>query len=207
MLTLNASGKTNSEAINILKESLSEQETELKILIDTPSQAQELQNFLEAEGFTNILPEDDDGTLYLTAARKLQEEAKSEQEEEKTTSQTPPVKTKQAILSEPKSYGIVIAGERNKHEREIMEMLVASLLETTNKPDVLCLMNDAVNLAVYSSPNCDILKKLEAEGVSILISARSADRRGITEALGVGLPVSMSEILDVVGNCEKLLSI
>ena len=205
MLTLSVSGRSNSEAIDILREAVSG-ETELKIQIDTPSQAQELQKFLETEGFTDILPEDDDGTLYLTASKKHPEYSHTKQEsvsEEKTT----PMKGKQVIPSEPKRYGIVLSGECRKHEREFLEKLIASLLETENRPEILCLMNGAVKLAAYDTRSCDVLKKLAADGVSVLLSAPCADRLGITEALGAGVCVSMSEILEAVNSCEKLLSL
>ena len=204
MLTLSVAGRNNSEAIDILRESVNEQETELKILVDNPSQAQELQKFLEAEGFTEIIPEDDEGTLYLTAAKKPHEESKPAQEPEV---KTPPVKPKQVIVSEPKSYGVVLSGECRKHERNFLERLIASLLKTENKPEILCLMNGAVKLAAYDSHSCDVLKKLEAEGVSILLSTECADRLGITEALVAGIHVSMSEILEAISSCEKILSI
>ena len=199
MLTLSVSGKGNSEAIDILREAAGSQETELKILIDNPAQAQELQKFLETEGFTDILPEDDDGTLYLTASRKTTEP------KPKIVADAP--KPKPTVHSEPKAYGVVIARESRKHEREFLESLIASLLETQNKPEVICLMNGAVNLAAYDSRSCDALKNLEADGVKVLVSAPCSDRMGITEALGAGILVSMSEMLEAVSGCDKLLSI
>ena len=68
-------------------------------------------------------------------------------------------------------------------------------------------MNGAVKLAAYDTNSCDVLKRLEAEGVKVLLSAPCADRLGITEALGAGLSVSLNEILKAVSSCEKLLSI
>ncbi|MBQ7220213.1 MAG: hypothetical protein IJS28_04455 [Synergistaceae bacterium] len=199
MLTLSVSGKDKEEAINLLSEAVKGTETELKILIDDPSQGAELQKYLESEGFGKIIPEDDDGTLYLTASKIPPEPAKP------SVSSEPRIRA--AVNTELQGYGVVISSECRKHERGFLERVIASLPDTKNKPEVLCLMNGAVKLAEYNSPSCDILKKLEAEGVRVLISKSCADRLGITEALGAGMLVSLSEILEAVSCCEKLLSL
>ena len=199
MLTLSVSGKDKAEAVNALKESLNGQESEVKILIDDPSQGAELQKYLESEGFNHIIPEDDDGTLYLTASKVQPEQPKPAQENE--------ARVKAAVNTGPQTYGIVLSGECRKNEREFLEKVIASLNEAKTKADLLCLINGAVKLAAYNSPSCDILKKLEADGVRVLISRTCSDRLGITEALGAGTLVTMSEILEAVSSCEKLLSL
>ena len=199
MLTLSVSGKDKAEAVNALKESLNGQESEVKILIDDPSQGAELQKYLESEGFNHIIPEDDDGTLYLTASKVQPEQPKPAQENE--------ARVKAAVNTGPQTYGIVLSGECRKNEREFLEKVIASLNEAKTKADLLCLINGAVKLAAYNSPSCDILKKLEADGVRVLISRTCSDRLGITEALGAGTLVTLSEILEAVSSCEKLLSL
>ena len=84
---------------------------------------------------------------------------------------------------------------------------MSSLIKSRNKPDVIALVNNAVNLAAYNTPSCDDLKRLEASGVQILISESCADRTGITEALGAGVVVDMSEILDELFSCQKVVSL
>ena len=196
MLTLNVSSKDKTEALNILKETLTELESEVKILIDNPSQGAELQKYLESKGFNNVIPEDDDGTLYLTASKS----------EPKPIESTAP-EVKAPAAAEPQTYGIVISSECRKHEREFLEKVIKSLNEAKTKPDILCLMNGAVKLAAYNSSSCDILKKLESDGVRVLISSACSDRLGITEALGAGTLATLSEILEAVSSCEKLLSL
>lgn len=201
MLTLSVSGRDKTEAINILREAANTQETELKVLIDNPQQASDLQKFLESEGFSKIIPEDDDGTLYLTATKASPDTAKPKPAVNSDAGVRASVKT------ELQGWGVVISGEARKYEREFMEKVIASLLETEAKPDMLSLMNGAIKLAAYDTPSCDILKKLEAAGVRVLISKTCSDRLGITEALGAGMLVSLSEILEAVSKCEKLLSL
>ena len=195
MLTLSVSGKNKEEAAAILKESVNDQEKELKILIDNPAQAAELQKYLESEGFVEIIPEDDDGTLYLTASKVKEPHEK------------PEPKVIPVVQTVPKTYGIVLSRKCRKHDYDFMEKVITSMEEVKVKADLLCLMNGAVKLAAYDSHSCDILKKLEADGVKVLISRTCADRLGITEALGAGVLVSLSEILEAIGSCEKLLSL
>ena len=68
-------------------------------------------------------------------------------------------------------------------------------------------MNAAVSLAAYNAVSCEDLKRLEADGVQILVSGACSDRLGITESLGAGVAADMSEILDAVLSCEKIISI
>ena len=205
MLTLSVSGKDKAEALRILKEAISSEDPELKVQIDDPSQGAEIQKYLESEGYSNVIPEDDDGTLFLMASKKPT--AASEPEHNPETPEASSPRVRQAVTTEPKSFGVVLSRECRKHERKFMEKVIASLNEAKTKADILCLMNDAVNLAAYDTHSCDILKKLEADGVRVLISKTCSDRLGITEALGAGVLVSLSEILEAVSTCEKLLSL
>ena len=68
-------------------------------------------------------------------------------------------------------------------------------------------MDSAVKIAAYNSPSCVALKKLEDDGVQILISETCADRLGITDATGAGVIADMAEILDEIFSCSKIVSI
>ncbi|MBQ4430025.1 MAG: hypothetical protein II877_00875, partial [Synergistaceae bacterium] len=74
MLTLSAAGKSADDIETLIHDALTNNpyEEELKILIDGPSRAGEIKKILEAEGITDVVPEDDDGMLYLLATRKVQ---------------------------------------------------------------------------------------------------------------------------------------
>ena len=88
-----------------------------------------------------------------------------------------------------------------------MTKILSSLVQSKIKPEVLALMNGAVALAAYNSPSCDYLKELEAANVKILISESCADYMGVTEAIGVGSVVDMSEIFEEIFSCEKVVSL
>ena len=68
MLTLTAAGKSPADVERLILEAGSDDE--LKILVDGPMQASEVGKVLSAQGFNDVVPEDDDGMLYLLATKK-----------------------------------------------------------------------------------------------------------------------------------------
>ena len=212
MLTLSAAGKSADDIETLIHDALTNNpdEEELKILIDGPSRAGEIKKILEAEGITDVVPEDDDGMLYLLATREVQKP-----EAEQPTSESAPDSEVGSVAEQPSpiprkipnSTGILISCEAGKYKPAFMAKFIASLAHAKTRPDVIGLMNAAVSLAAYNAPSCDDLKQLEADGVQILVSGACSDRLGITESLGAGVVADMSEILDAVLSCEKIISI
>ena len=196
MLTLNA-------ADFLRNNSITNNENEIRIALVDLSKADEIKKLLEAQGYSDIVPEDDEGNLYLTASMKTQKH------EEKTESETKPPQA-QPVTNAPviKNHtGVLISCESGKYKRPFFKKVLMSLVTSKIKPDVLGLMNGAVRLAAYNAPTCAYLKALESDGVKVLISESCADNMGITEALGVGESVDMSEIFEAIFSCEKVVSI
>lgn len=204
MLTLSTAGKSGPEAVKIISASLTEDEDELKILIDGPDQANEITKFLNTNGFGEVVPEDDEGTLYLMASRKAQTH-EPETEPPKThpaRPQTIPPNSESIKLS-----GILISCENRKYRPAFLKDLIRNIAAMKKKPDIIALMNEAVRLSVYSSQTCDYLKELEEDGVNVLVSESCADRLGITEAIGAGVLSDISGILGRIFECEKIVSV
>ena len=234
MLTLNAEGKTGSDAVDFVKDSLSENENEreLKIIIDRPDQSEGITKYLTSEGF-NVLLEDDDGTMFLLASKTAQDDNDSDSESEidsepepesesdikiqdfltpievkddtKTASQVKPKVINNTVIKD--SSAVILSYENKKYMPAFTEKIIDSLNKSKIKPDVIVLMNNAVSLAAYNSQVCDELRELESNGVEILISESCADRLGLTEALGAGILTDMSEIFEKIFSCEKVVSL
>lgn len=215
MLTLSAAGKSIEDIEALIHDGIAgnPEEEELKILIDGPSRAGEIRKILEAEGITDVVPEDDDGMLYLLATRRVEKpEIISKPTSESAPDSevgTPPEEQKVSPLPKkiPNSTGILISCESGKYRPAFMAKFTASLAQAKTRPDVIGLLNAAVSLAAYNAPSCDDLRRLEADGVQILVSGACSDRLGMTEALGAGVVADMAEILDAVLSCEKIISI
>ena len=202
MITITGAGKSVNDAINIVKNNLSGNINEdVKILVGGPSQADSVKKFLEAQGFVDVVPEDDDGILYLVASRSEQTAAMS--------STVPAAARPSANEAKeiPSTIGVMISCRNKEYNSSFMKKFLLSLLNASTKPDVIALLDSAVKISAYNSPLCVILKKLETAGVQILISESCADRLGITEAAGAGVVVDMSEILDEIFSCSKIISI
>ena len=107
----------------------------------------------------------------------------------------------------PGTLGVIISLRNKELNSSFLKKFLLSLLKVSEKPNVIALLDSAVKIAAYNSPLCVILKKLETDGVQILISESCADRLGITEAVGSGVVADMAEILDEIFSCSKIVSI
>ena len=213
MLTLNIIGKSIKDSLN---EDSTRNENEVKILI-APTQFAETKKILENLGFHDVLLEDDDGNLYVMASKKSETEVQEVNEVKTVKTETPieipdnlpvapvAVKAKPEIIKN--STGVLISCESQKYKSPFIKKFLDSLVISRIKPDVIALINGAVKIAAYNSPTCEYLKKLNSEGVKILISDSCSDRIGVTEAVGVGELAEMSEILEEIFSCEKIVNI
>ena len=215
MLTLNVTDKNGNAALNFLRDSIAN-EKDIRILIE-PSQFVEIKKFLENLNFSDIIPEDDDGNLFIMASRVLESDEASTpvKIDEKPVEQVDEIETPHKTIQtvKPKieiiknSTGVLISCENAKCKSLFMKKFLSSLVNSNIKPDIVALMNGAVKLAAYNSNTCEYLKKLEDYGVKILISDSCADRMGIKEAVGVGIMVDMADILEEIFVCEKVINI
>lgn len=213
MLTINITDKHGDAAFNFLKDSLGK-EKNIRILIE-PSQFVEIKKFLEGLNFSDIIPEDDEGNLFITASKQSDPDEISppidtdekivEQSHDTEVQTVTTVKNKAEIIKN--STGVLISCESSKCNSLFMKKFLISLVNSNIKPDVVALMNAAVKLAAYNSKTCEFLKRLEDYGVKILISDSCADRMGITEAVGAGITVDMADILEEIFVCEKVINI
>ena len=203
MLTLTAAGKPNDDIEKLIQEAIDSaaEDEELKILIDGPAQASQLTKLLESHGFNDVMPEDYDGLLFLIAAKK-KAEPPTEPEDSPQEQEPEPQPEKLPVI--PNSAGVLVSF---KHKAAFVQRMIASMSEAKSRPDVIGLMNRGVTLAAYNNPTCEILKKLEGDGVRVMVSEPCADRLGVTEALGAGSLSDMSGIIDAVFACEKVVSL
>ena len=198
MLTLNIIGKKlSAEAIT--------DENEVKILIE-PSQFTDVKKILESSGFGDVILEDDEGNLYVNASKKNKIEAQNEPDTEIKTEKIeekilPVAPLKREIIKN--STGVLISSRASKFVKKFLQSLINSKI----KPDVIALMNFGVGIAAYNSDTFKYLNELNSQGVKILISDSCADRMGVTEAIGVGDLVDLSEILEEIFSCGKVVNI
>ena len=195
MLSLTTAGKSANDALTIVRNAITGNGEPLKVMVDGPAQADTVKRFLDSQGYS-VMIEDDEGTIYLTATKGG----------DKPVPAKISVKVKKEEVSTG-TIGVIISCRNKEYNSSFMKKFLLSLLKADIKPDVIALLDAAVKIAAYNSPLCVTLKKLEAEGVQILISESCADRLGVTEAAGAGVIADMSEILDEIFSCSKIVSI
>ncbi len=198
MLTLNAAGKTAGESVNMIREALDSDEEEIKILLDDPSVWPEINKFLNSQGFNDIVPEDDDGALYVIISKNAQKDQVINESKAQSANDIPVLRNAAAIL---------ISGENKKYRNDFLRKFIISLTKSKIRPDIIALMNDSVKLAAYDSETCSYLKTLMSDGVNLLVSESCADRLNLSEAIGTGELADMSEIIERVLECENVISI
>lgn len=198
MLTLNAAGKTAGESVKMIREALDSDEEEIKILLDDPSVWPEINKFLNSQGFNDIVPEDDDGALYVIISKNAQKDQVINESKAPSANDIPVLRNAAAIL---------ISGENKKYRNDFLRKSIISLTKSKIRPDIIALMNDSVKLAAYDSETCSYLKTLVSDGVNLLVSESCADRLNLSEAIGTGELADMSEIIERVLECENVISI
>ncbi len=201
MLTLSTAGRSGNDALKLVKDSLAKnKDDEVRILIDSPAQAESLKKFLASQGFGDIMPGDDEGALYLTASKIHEHE---DSNAPKTKSRTLPP----AYTAPPSTTGVLISCRNKEYNSAFMKKFLVSLVKAEKKPEIIALLDSAVKIAAYTSPLCAFLKRLEADGVRVLVSESCSDRLGMTEAAGAGIIMDMAEILSEIFSCSKVISV
>ena len=132
MLTITTAGKSANDALTIVKNAASGNEA-MKILVDGPAQVDTLKKFLDTQGYSVVI-EDDEGTLYLTA---MKQEASKPSPSAKITPKPANVPVQEA----PGAIGVIISCRNKEYNTPFMRKFLLSLLKADRKPDVIALLD------------------------------------------------------------------
>ena len=226
MIKLNAAGK--SDPLPMVRDALAKGAEEIQVSAVDTAPALKIKQFLEGKGFS-VQIQDDNGRLTLTGTHS---ELPAAPRGQRTA---PPRSVPQAqVLAVPivgphkttplpdttrrarPVYLILdrVLGRGDQEEdkpSELGEILMKSFLGALTKalkyPEAVILMNEGVKLALFNTSTCDHLKTLEAQGTRVLVSGTCAMHFGITENIGVGVLANMHEIIEVLNNAEKCITL
>jgi selenium metabolism protein YedF len=206
MKIVNARGKACPEPVILTKACVDQGEKEIEVLLDNPVSASNVMRFLEGQGFSVQL-RDDEG--MLTIAARLREEAP------KARDAAPEPQTRaQAQPSAPKgkeTFSVFITtGTLGRNDGELGEILMKSFLSTLaqgNAPAVVALANEGVKLALYDSSSCDRLKSLEEKGVPVLVCGTCVSHFQIADQIGAGVVSNMFEIVESLNKADKVITL
>jgi selenium metabolism protein YedF len=108
-------------------------------------------------------------------------------------------------------FVIVVAEDKmGRGNDELGTVLIKTFLHTvagqTQKPDVMIFYNTGVKLTVQGSDVLDDLKKLESEGVQILVCGTCLNYFELTEKLAAGVVSNMYDIVETMSSARRLLT-
>ena len=79
------------------------------------------------------------------------------------------------------------------------------LLESNVLPAKILLYTDGVKLACKGSPVLDNLRKIEEQGVELILCSTCLDYFGLTDQVGVGIVGGMTDIIEAMQKAEKVI--
>ncbi len=95
--------------------------------------------------------------------------------------------------------------------RELQETLARKflglLLEGGQLPAKLLFYTDGVRLACEGSPVLDLLARLEASGVELVLCKTCLDYFGLADSVRVGVVGGMGDIIEAMARASKVISL
>lgn len=200
MKTVDARGLKCPMPLILTKRALLEadQDETLEILIDNETSVKNVSRFL-AEHQMGIRTENRDGIYRLIVGRTgvITEETQVEE-----YCDIPRPDTLDYIVSFQKN----IRGEgTDEMGFRLIQLFINTLPDIDHRPATMVFLNSCVFLTLLDSPVLEPLKRLESEGVKILVCGTCLDFFQKKDDLAVGIVSNMYEILDLMSRSSKVL--
>ena len=172
---------------------------EMKIVIDNAASQQNVQRFMESQGFQTELKQDGDDFLVIGSRDANYSE-----------------KTESAPSAEPegdaKKIVVMCATDRFGYgDDELGLKLMVNFLRTLKEmgPELwrLVFVNNGVKLTIDDSEVLNDLKAYESEGLTILVCGTCLDHFDLLERKQVGVTTNMLDIVTAVQLADKVISL
>lgn len=92
-------------------------------------------------------------------------------------------------------------------QHKLIRTYLSLLDESGMLPGAIAFYTDGVKLAVEGSPVLDLLKKIEAEGVHLILCRTCLDFFGLTDKVQVGIVGGMTDIIDAQWRARKVITL
>ncbi|MBW2604667.1 MAG: sulfurtransferase-like selenium metabolism protein YedF [Deltaproteobacteria bacterium] len=169
----------------------------VKVIVDNAASQQNVQRFLESQGFQAVLEQNGPDYLVIgTCDDKRQAQIQPSREEE----------------TEDKKIMVMCATDRIGFGDEKLGLkLMASFIKTLKEmgPELwrLVFVNNGVKLAIDGSAVLDDLKDFENDGLKILVCGTCLTHFGLLEAKKVGETTNMLDIVTAMQLADKVINI
>jgi len=112
----------------------------------------------------------------------------------------------------PKTDDYLVCVQRNimgegfdEFGMRLAQLFINTLIDIDHKPSVMVFLNSSVFLTLGDSPVLEPLKKLEEQGVKILVCGTCLDYFNKKDELAAGMVSNMYEILNLMSKSTKVL--
>lgn len=197
MEKIDARGLACPRPVMLTKEVVDKGQGQIKVLVDNPVAASNVQRFLQKNGFRTSSIE---GTgIYTIDAQK-------------DIMENPEIEKKADTGPEFEDVAVLVCQEILGGRDEVLgEVLIKGFLSTLADrdvpPRVVALMNEGVKLTLADHSASDSLKKLEQRGVVVLVCGTCTNHFGITEQVQVGTVSNMFEITEALFETKRTVTL
>lgn len=172
----------------------------VKVIVDNAAAQQNVQRFLESQGFQTVLEQN--GVDYLVIGT-----CDADQQ-----TQIQPSRETEAEKAEDKKIMVMCATDRiGFGDEELGLKLMISFIKTLKEmgPELwrLVFVNNGVKLTIEGSEVLDDLKSFENNGLTILVCGTCLTHFGLLEAKKVGETTNMLDIVTAMQLADKVISI
>jgi intracellular sulfur oxidation DsrE/DsrF family protein len=91
--------------------------------------------------------------------------------------------------------------------KKLLTTYLTLLDESDMLPGAICFYTDGVKLVVEGSPYLDLLARLEAKGVHLIVCTTCLKHHGIYDQVAVGVVGGMTDIIAAQWKAEKVVTL
>ncbi|MFO7876032.1 MAG: sulfurtransferase-like selenium metabolism protein YedF [Desulfovermiculus sp.] len=183
----------------------------LMVQVDNEAARENVTRFLRSQNYQVLNIQDKDGIFELIAESLNKDPSQTKQpaEEEIQSRSSPGVKswTPGAYAHLVLITSNVIGHGDDELGQKLMHNFIATLPEMGPSLWRILLLNSGVKLAVGQSPVLDNLKKLEENGVSILVCGTCLDFFSLLEQKHVGQTTNMLDVVTSLQLADKVIKV
>ena len=92
-------------------------------------------------------------------------------------------------------------------QHKLLDTYLRLLVENGLLPAAVCFYTEGVRLVVEGSPLLERLRKMEQEGVRLIICSTCLDYLGLTDKVRVGIVGGMPDIIEAQGKASKVITL
>ena len=166
------------------------------VLVDNPAAAQNVVRFVESQGFSASLDQNDDG--FEIKAEKSEETSRESVAAEPATS------SKKKLVLIPKNT-------MGSGDDMLGAGLMLNFLNTLNEMGEtlwrIVFLNSGIKLTIEGAKTLPAIKQLEAQGVSILVCGTCLTHFNLLDQKGVGETTNMLDIVTSLQLADKVISV